>query len=267
MRSELIRHRDEIYERSKALMRTSPENFQSQIENILEKFGLIISESLNEKLQIFIGGIQSEIEQLQAALPKIEVAGAYSKSQTLNIQTTENSSQASPAESSKLDPMLLRGAVDQLSSLARPEHIVGSLKLVKSALPSLMKGVGAKTMEKWASTVLTKWIPHVGVVITVLSVLSDLLSGDPEEKRLNQQADEQRKAKERALQQMDDFAREISSGFEMSMGEIVQSELEKFFAGVVAQVESLRQGFSEADRNNSQRIEVLLEIQQLAVTA
>lgn len=268
MRSELIRHRDAIHERSKALMRTSPDDFQSQIEGALEKSGATISEILNEKLQIFIGEIQSEIEQLQTDLPNIEVADAYSKPRAPNImQSVESSSEANPAKSSKLDPLLLKGAVDQLSSLARPEHIVSSLKLVKSALPSLMKGVGAKTMEKWASTVLTKWIPHVGIVITVLSVLSDLFSGDPEEKRLNQQADEQKKARERALQQMEDFSREISSGFEMSMGEIIQNELEKFFADVVAQVESLRQGFSESDRKNSQRIGVLLDIQQLAATA
>lgn len=268
MRSELIRHRDAIHERSKALMRTSPDDFQSQIEGTLEKSGETISEILNEKLQIFIGEIQSEIEQLQTYLPNIELADAYSKPRAPNIlQSTESSSENNPAKSSKLDPLLLKGAVDQLSSLARPEHIVSSLKLVKSALPSLMKGVGAKTMEKWASTVLTKWIPHVGIVITVLSVLSDLFSGDPEEKRLNQQADEQKKARERALQQMEDFSREISSGFEMSMGEIIQNELEKFFAGVVAQVDSLRQGFSESDRKSSQRIEVLLDIQQLAATA
>ena len=50
------------------------------------------------------------------------------------------------------------------------------------------------------------------------------------------------------------------------MRDIVHNELEIFFTNVVAQVDSLRQTFSRAERDNSQRLEKLLEIQQIAVS-
>lgn len=95
----------------------------------------------------------------------------------------------------------------------------------------------------------------------------DFFSGDPEEKKLRQQTAEQQRAKERALQQMEDFARDISDGFETSMRDIIQSELETFFADVIAQVDSLRQAFSDVERDNSRRLEQLQEIQQSAANA
>ena len=266
MERELLRHKTSIYERSKSFMRSSPESCQTHIEKLLESAGKEVATHLNDKLQIFVNSVQSEIEELQAALPKIAHEGIPITAPKLETAAS-TSTQRVFTEASGMNPALLNGAISQIATLAKPEHIVSSLQLVKSALPSLMKGIGAKTMEKWATTALTKWIPYVGTTISAASILFDLFSGDSEEKQLRQQTEEQQRAKERALQQMEDFAREISSGFETTMHEIIQSELETFFANVLAQVDSLRQAFNDTERDNSQRLERLQEIQQIAASA
>ena len=266
MERELLRHKTSIYERSKSFIRSSPNGCQAQIEKLIEGAGKEVASHLNDKLQIFVNNVQCEIEELQAALPKISHEGIAINAPKLETAAATPQGEGF-TEASGMNPAFLKGAIDQISTLAKPEHIIGSLQLVKSALPSLMKGIGTKTMEKWATTALTKWIPYVGTIISAASVLFDLFSGDSEEKKLRQQTEEQQRAKERALQQMEDFAREISDGFETSMSDIVQNELETFFANVVAQVDSLRQAFSDAERENSQRLERLLEIQQIAASA
>ncbi len=261
---DLSRHKSGIYEKSKAFMRTSPESCQLQIEKMLESSGQYLAASLNTELQLFVSGVQSEIDGLQAVLPTIMPADISVMVPALEMAVASDGAHGGESQMSQIDPALLKGAVDQITALAKPEHIVGSLQLVKSALPSLMKGIGVKTMEKWASVALTKWIPYVG---TAISVLFDLFSSDSEEQRLRQQSEELQRAKERAQQQMEDFAREISEGFEVSMREIILNELDTFFAGIVEQVDVLRQGFSEIERANSQRLEKLLEIQQVALGA
>jgi GTP1/Obg family GTP-binding protein len=266
MEHELLRHKTGIYERSKSFMRSTPDGCQAQIEKLIEGAGKEVATHLNDKLHIFVNSVQGEIEELQAALPKIAHEGIAITAPKLETAAATPQGEGF-TEASEMNSALLKGAIDQIATLAKPEHIIGSLQLVKSALPSLMKGIGTKTMEKWAATALTKWIPYVGTFISVASVVFNLFSGDSEEKQLRQQTEEQQRAKERALQQMEDFAREISDGFETSMRDIVQNELEAFFANVVAQVDSLRQAFSDAERENSQRLERLLEIQQIAASA
>lgn len=265
MGRELLRHKSSIYEKSKSVIRSEPESCQVQIEKLLKNAGEDISARLNDELQIFINGIEKEIEQLQVALPSISQEGVTVTTPVL--ETAAGASQGRFTEASNLDPTLVKGAVDQIAALARPEHIVSSLKVVKSVLPALMKGIGVKTMQKWAETALTKWIPYVGTFVSAASVLINILSGDSEEKQLRQQTEEQQRVKERAIQQMEDFAREISDSFEKSMRDIIQNELDTFFANVAAQVNLLRQGFSESEYKNSQHLERLLEIQQLAANA
>ena len=265
MERELLRHKTSIYERSKSFMRSTPDDCQTQIEKLIESAGKEVALHLNDELQLFVNGVQSEIEELQAALPKFAHEGIAIT--TPELETAATSPQGGFTDASGMNPDLLKGAINQITTLAKPEHIVGSLQLVKSALPSLMKGIGTKTMEKWAATALTKWIPYVGTIVSVVSIVFDLFSGDSEEKQLRQQTEEQQRAKERALQQMEDFAREISDGFETSMRTIIQNELDTFFVNVVAQVDSLRQAFSDTERDNSQRLERLLEIQQIAASA
>lgn len=266
MERELLHQKTSIYERSKSFMRATPDSCQTQIERLIESAGKEVAMHLSNSLQIFVTSVQCEIEELQATLPKIVHKGIANTVPKLETETYSSQGEEL-TDVSGMNPALLKGAIDQISALAKPEHIIGSLQLVKSTLPSLMKGIGTKTMEKWAATALSKWIPYVGTIISAASIVFDLFSGDSEEKNLHQRTEEQQRAKERALQQMEDFARELSCGFETSMRDIIENELENFFINIVAQVDSLRQAFSDIERKNSQRLEVLQEILQNAANA
>lgn len=264
---ELSCQKINIYEKSKALIQASPENCQPQIEKLLENSGQDFSNNLNAKLLVFVESVQNEIKELEAVLPNTAPTGMPVTVPVLEAIPEQTDSQDSTIKESKINPTLIKGTVDQITALARPEHIVESLKLIKSTLPSLMKGIGPKTMEKWASVAMAKWIPHVGTAISVASVLFSIFSGDSEEKFLQQQNEKQKREKERALQQMDDLAREISEGFETSIKEIIEIEINNFFADIFKQIDILRQGFSKAEQTNSRQLEKLLEIQQLAISA
>lgn len=158
-------------------------------------------------------------------------------------------------------------ASKQMASMVKPEHVVGTLKTVKELLPSLMKGIGPKTMEKWTRTVMSKYIPYVGTIVTVGLALFDILSGDPEEKAMHQQLEAQRLARERAEEQIDDFAQELADGFKQFMRENILQEIDGFFGQLNAQVDKVREGFSDTERLASERLQKWVTIQQQALGA
>ena len=269
LESELSFCKNHLYDKSRFFVLTEPNVCQAKIEKLSQELGQLLSNKLQAELGVFIKNIQNEIEALQASMPALVMA----EIPPINLPIFEKTPQPIVEEnidaqhSSTINPALLKAAAEQITARARPEHIVDSLKLVKNTLPSLMKGIGQKTMEKWAGVAVAKWIPYIGVVVSIAGVLSSIISGDAEEKQLRQQAEEQIRAKERALQQIEDFACEISNRFESAMHNIIQNELDTFFAAVVHQVDALREGFNQRDRANSQQLEKLLEIQQIALGA
>ena len=76
--------------------------------------------------------------------------------------------------------------------------------------------------------------------------------------------EEQQRARERALQQMEDFAHGLAEGFENSMTAIIAKESAAFFDNVNEQVAGLRSGFSEADQENSRQVERALAVSRQA---
>ncbi|WFR78552.1 50S ribosome-binding GTPase [Janthinobacterium rivuli] len=261
MARELSRQRQRIHDKSKACIRTSPDDCQTQIEKMMMQAAEDVCTTLTYEVQAFVATIENEIDEVQSALPHLVLA-----QQTVKLPDIDAAGGGpeydAMASASSFDSAALKGAVHQIGSLAKPEHIVSGLKLVKDVMPTLMKGIGAKTMEKWAAQLTSKWIPYVGIVYTVGETLYSLFSKDPEEESLRKQHAEQQQANERAIQQIDDFALELADGFEMSMREAMTKEVEKFFTNIAAQVEMLRHGFNETEQANSQRLGQLLAIQQ-----
>ena len=170
-------------------------------------------------------------------------------------------------KSSGISAEMAAQASKQMASMVRPEHIVSTLKTVKEILPSLMKGIGPKTMEKWAGTVMTKYVPYIGTVVTGGMAVFDMFSGDPEEKAMREHMEKQRLTRERAEQQMDDFAQELADGFKQFMRENILQEIDGFFAQLNAQVDKLREGFSDTERLASERLQKWVTIQQQALSA
>jgi hypothetical protein len=210
--------------------------------------------------------VQADIDEFHVGLPDLGTEGMPGSAPAFRTDAPAESEAGGQLEA-RVPSIQIQDAVQQMGALARPEHIVSGLKVVKNVMPSLMKGIGIKTMEKWGAAIVTKWIPYVGVAVTVGQGLYALFRGDPEAERLREQHAEQQRARERAVQQMEDFARELADGFETSMLAIVGKESDEFFSDVNGQVELLRRGFSDAEQDNSQRLEQVLDIQRLAASA
>lgn len=264
LQREIQRERQNIYEKSKVHMRCSPDDCQARIEQLMRQSAEQVSSSAQNQMAIFMNMVQDQIDTVQAvalpdskcALPEVQVPAAqpiHVVGDVPSVQTPDGS--------------MVKDAVLQVGTMAKPEHIVGGLKMVKSALPSLMKGIGIKTMEKWVSTLVTKWIPYVGVAVTAGQVLYGLFAGDPEEEKLRQQNEAQQRERERAIQQIEDFAHEIADGFEHSMRDIITQQMETFFANITQQVDLLRQSFSQEEQANSVRLAQLLDILRQAQEA
>lgn len=262
--------RQEVYLKCKTILRNpDPHGMQKEIEKLIDSVGRDTLKVAENQLQVFASAIQLEIEGLQLSFP--QVTADKLESMTLDLTALQNESEKANAshenKSTEIDWAMLQDAAGKATTLIKSEHIVGTLQLIKKGFPSLMKGVGIKTMEKWAGKIIGRAIPVIGPAFTVVSSLYELISGDPEEKKQQQALEQQQLEKERALRQLEDFANEISYGVESLLRESVFSELDTMFEAVITQVSALRQAFSEADRQNSQRLEQLLEIQRQAVTA
>ena len=222
---------------------------------------------LSNRLQEVVSIAQRDIEDLQAAMPQL---WQYTRESDIpTIASAPDLEQLMPRaqKSSGISAEMAAQASKQMASMVRPEHIVSTLKTVKELLPSLMKGIGPKTMEKWAGTVISKYIPYVGTVVTVGTALWDIFSDDPEEEAMRKQLEAQRLARERAEQQMDDFSQELADGFKQFMRANILQEIDGFFAQLNAQVDKLREGFSDAERLTSERLQKWVTIQQQALSA
>lgn len=263
MGRELRQQRQDIYGKCKVYMRSAEENCQPKLELLLQRSGEQAGLSLEHEMKAFMALVEEEIEAVQAAMPRVDHHAVPVQVPELDRATAATGGSLPKADSS-VDTAALKDVAQQLGALAKPEHIVSGLKLVKEALPSLMKGIGTKTMEKWAGALASKWIPYVGIGISAAQALYGLFAGDPEAERLHKENQEQARARERVHQQIEDFALEISSGYEASMQEIVQKQIDVFFGNVAEQVELLRHAFNETEQAQTRQLEQLLAIQQYA---
>lgn len=261
------KERQSIYEKTKRALRTSPDDCQQKIEGIMQQASEQMQQHLNLRLQELVSIAQQDIEELQAAMPHVE-----QYNHTGEIPVAENASDPNPPiqqtqRTSGISAEMAAQAAKQMTAMVKPEHIVSTLKTVKELLPSLMKGIGPKTMEKWAGTVMSKYIPYVGLAVSTGMALWDIFSGDPEEKAMREQMEAQRLARERAEQQIDDFAQELADGFKQFMRASIFPEIDDFFAQLNSQIDKMREGFSETEKNISERLQKWVVIQQLALSA
>ena len=267
MEYEIERERQLIYDNTKRVLRTSPEDCQPKIESIVQQATEQMQRHLSNRLQQVVSIAQQDIDELQAAIPQVRqytfTGEIPEKKNVANLEQSMSKEQKSLGISAGMAEQ----ASKKMASIVKPEHVVSTLKTVKELLPSLMKGIGPKTMEKWAGTVMSKYIPYVGVAVTAVMALWDVFSDDPEEKEMRRQSEAQRLARERAEQQMDDFAQELANGFKQFMRENILQEIDGFFAQLNTQVEKIREGFSDTERLASERLQKWATIQQQALSA
>lgn len=105
-----------------------------------------------------------------------------------------------------------------------------------------MTGIGKVTMGKWAETLVTKVLPGVGTVLSVVSTLYTIFGTSKEEEEMERQARAQREAMERFNAQVENCADQIRSNF--------VSTFEQFFK------ENVDPKFNEVRQNITQMVEL-----------
>lgn len=266
---EISRCRQTIYESSKALLRTSPTSSQKAIEVLFQQKGHHIAMILENELTVFVHEIQDDIEELQAALPSIDLGEQkilIPEKTAMGVMQEKYTGAENTPSASTISPDNVTQMANQIAALVQPGHIVEALKLTKDLLPTLMKGIGPKTMEKLAGSIMTK-VPYIGPAITIVMGLWDIFSGDSNAKQLERQIDEQNQQRERALQEIDDLARKLANDFESTTTAAITPSIDAFFANISIQIDALREGFSNEDRANSEIMEKAAAIQQRILAA
>lgn len=226
-----------------------------------------VNNTLQNEVEALMQQLQVDIDNIQAEIPPSNFEMA-----NINIQNIDNSSpsmenvESIVQEASQISPEMMAQTVERLTKLAKPEYIVESLKFVKKYLPELMKGIGIKTMEKWAKAIMNK-LPYIGPMITGLFALKDIFTEDSQTTQMQQKIDEHNRQRERTMQQITDISNDIASRFENIMREHTEKVTDEIFTNIMKQIHALRQGFRNDDRQNSEWIEQLSAYYTVAYNA
>lgn len=243
---EIASNRKHITVKSKSAMHQHPEGCIAVLEQVYEESGKAVVAVMDEELQYLMGQFNDDVETISAILnaqhegPNIDEIPHFSTSESVG-----------PNHEGRISKDVLGNAASSVAKMAKPEHIVGGLKLVKDWAPSLMKGIGPKTMEKWAGQVIGKWIPYVGTGITVISSIYDLFSEDPSDKQMREHAAKVQQERERFEQQVEDTAQDLGEQFERAMNQILRQELEPILQQMLDKVESAQTFVNEQDKANN----------------
>lgn len=262
--ADIARNRQEIYEESKVLFRSSPENIQTKVETLFHRKCTYVTKALEDSLECFVRKIRDDIDVLQAEMPNVDYAFnefdisavSISKPGEKNYPSSDTTLALSTSSSESIANM-----ATQIAIQIQPSHIVTGLALAKDLLPSLMKGIGPKTMEKIAGSIVTK-VPYIGPAITVVMALWDIFSSDANQDQLDRQIREQAMQRERALQEIDDLGKRLANDFESVMREAVAPLIDEFYLKISRQINILEENFSTEDRLNTKFIERASAIQQ-----
>tara|TARA_R110002167_G_scaffold188380_1_gene389968 strand:- start:25933 stop:27555 length:1623 start_codon:yes stop_codon:yes gene_type:complete len=243
---EIASNRKHITVISKSAMYQQTEGCLAVLEQVFEESGKAVVAVMDEELQYLMNQFNDDVETMSAVLnaqhegPNINDIPHFSASEPKN-----------PNHQGGIDKEVLGNAASSAAKMAKPEHIVGGLKLVKDWAPSLMKGIGPKTMEKWAGQVIGKWIPYVGTGITVISSIYDLFSEDSSDQHMREHAAKVQQERERFERQVEDTAKDLGEQFERAMNQILRQELEPVLQQMLEKVESAKTFVNEQEKANS----------------
>ncbi|WP_455810542.1 dynamin family protein [Pseudomonas graminis] len=258
---EIKRQRDVMYRGSRAALRQEPEQAQAKIEALFTQACGQIEAVQKHEIDYLVQRFQDDVDTLEAAIVRQAQASTASELPQMPQGSSAAASAENPAQSG-INAEMVNHAASSLSTLAKPEHVVSGLKLVKDWLPSLMKGIGPKTMEKWGAAVVGKWIPYVGPAITVISSLWDIFGEDSENKKAREQSEQYRREWERYQQELEDFAHNTASQFEASAIRVVNESLDPWFRDLLDKIKASRDVASQQDSALS---DTMIETRQLSL--
>lgn len=235
--SQISRSSKQVYERSKGAIRQDPSQCQPLIEQIYQEASSQVVLTLEDELNYLVASFRDEIEILEATLDSEQLR--LHSSADIPTLTEHHDEPEMPRDSvfSRIDGDMIGQGFKSLSGAAKPEHIISALRLTKEWFPSLMKGIGPKTMEKIGAKVIGKYIPFIGTGITVMTSLWDIYKGDPANKQMQEQYEQIQRERERFEREVEDFAQNLGTQFDMEMRTIVRSELDPRFSQMSEKLE------------------------------
>ncbi|OBX50249.1 GTPase [Moraxella nonliquefaciens] len=266
-KSRINRLQSQLSDNIKTWLRDNPKSAEQQIENWVNSNINVLHEDVSYDFESLAAKLQSQIEDVQVSLPQLsqedigKVEIAYQELLKDGKETDFDSEKIGEVIDG-IDPKYIVNVVGKVAPKITEQHIVMTLQLTKKYLPTLMKGIGTKTMEKMAKKVATRFLPIIGPVISVGVELWDMQKESQNAQKMQQAIDEQNRQRERYYQQISDTAHQISGQIGDELRHNLVNSINEFFAQFMDFIKSTRQAFSEQEQKNSQVLSSLTAVKQ-----
>ncbi len=234
------------------------ESAQGKIELLISQANQQVCAELEDALTRL--GLDA-FEMLDDVIREVQVQPQTFSSQATPDLEAEAGNGAQAPSSPGIDLTLLESGVRQAGSMLKAEHVVSVMKVGKEWLPTLFKGIGPVTMGKVAEQIIGKVIPVIGIAFQVGSTLYSAIAGDPEQQRLNEQAQREAQERERREQAIRAFGEETAWEFSRALNAMVETHLKSSFAEIKDKLHNLRGSLDQNQRRLSEDRERLVQCQ------
>lgn len=232
------------------------ESAQGKIELLISQANQQVCVELEDALTRL--GLDAS-EMLDDVIREVQVQPQTFSSQATPDLEAEAGNGAQAPSSPGIDLTLLESGVRQAGSMLKAEHVVSVMKVGKEWLPTLFKGIGPVTMGKVAEQIIGKVIPVIGIAFQVGSTLYSAIAGDPEQQRLNEQAQREAQERERREQAIRAFGEETAWEFSRALNAMVETHLKSSFAEIKDKLHNLRGSLDQNQRRLSEDRERLVQ--------
>lgn len=234
------------------------ESAQGKIELLISQANQQVCAELEDALTRL--GLDAS-EMLDDVIREVQVQPHTFSGQATPDLEAEAGNGAQAPSSPGIDLTLLESGVRQAGSMLKAEHVVSVMKVGKEWLPTLFKGIGPVTMGKVAEQIIGKVIPVIGIAFQVGSALYSAIAGDPEQQRLNEQAQREAQERERREQAIRAFGEETAWEFSRALNAMVETHLKSSFAEIKDKLHNLRGSLDQNQRRLSEDRERLVQCQ------
>ena len=234
------------------------ESAQGKIELLISQANQQVCAELEDALTRL--GLDAS-EMLDDVIREVQVQPQTFSGQATPDLEAEAGNGAQAPSSPGIDLTLLESGVRQAGSMLKAEHVVSVMKVGKEWLPTLFKGIGPVTMGKVAEQIIGKVIPVIGIAFQVGSTLYSAIAGDPEQQRLNEQAQREAQERERREQAIRAFGEETAWEFSRALNAMVETHLKSSFAEIKDKLHNLRGSLDQNQRRLSEDRERLVQCQ------
>jgi Predicted GTPase len=159
-------------------------------------------------------------------------------------------------------PLLPEGTMQLLMQQIEAEHLVKVMTVAKDLLPNLFKGIGQKTMEKWAEKLLG--ITRMGgpLVQTGIQVLSGIIQHYQQEQQMQQEQAAMIRFHEQVRAAAEKIAGEYQDTLQQGIDQILQNSLQPAQQCIEERLQQRDQQSAALGQDNSQLGSLIDQLQR-----